>query len=179
MHVTAIVAMDRNRTIGGEGGGLPPWELLRDRDHFRAFTAGKHLLLGRVTYEEMRGWFTDHVPLVLTRSEDYEVPEGRTVGRVEEALTVAAEQGAEELCVIGGASIYENALPFVDELHLTRVETEVEGVKRFPDYLDGITWETVSEESHEADEDNTHAMTFLHLRRLHPCSLRPARMHWI
>jgi dihydrofolate reductase len=130
----------------------------------------------------MSGWFSDQVPLILTRNENYSPEDPGTdfhvVQSVEESLTVAAEAGVPELCVCGGAHIYEAALPFTDELLLTRVETEADGTVLFPAYEETIQWETVSETTHEADEENEFAMTFLHLRRTHPSSLRPSRMHW-
>jgi len=177
MHVTMIAAMARNRVIG-TGKGKIPWSLPRDREHFRNFTKGKHLLLGRVTYEEMSGWFSDHTPIVLTRKVDYQPEVGKAAHSVEESLTLAAEDGARELCICGGAHIYQAALPYTDELHLTLVDTEAEGRVLFPDYEDGISWEKVSEESFPADEENPHTMTFLHLQRKSPSSLRPSRMHW-
>lgn len=177
MHVTMIAAMARNRVIG-TGRGRIPWSLPRDREHFRSFTRGKHLLLGRVTYEEMSGWFTDQTPIVLTRQEDYQPETGRVAHSVEESLTLAAEAGARELCVCGGAHVYEAALPYTDELHLTVVDTEAEGSVVFPDYEEAIQWEIVSESSFPSDEENAHGMTFLHLLRKSPSSLRPSRMHW-
>lgn len=177
MHVTLIAALARNRVIGTGEGGIP-WDLPKDRERFREFTAGKALLLGRVTFEEMEGWFSDQTPIVMTSRENYEVADGVVVRRVEEAITIAAERGAEELCVCGGAHLYQIALPYVDEMFLTRVETDVAGELRFPDYEEAIRWETVAEESHPADPDHEYGFTFLHLRREHPSSLRPGRMHW-
>lgn len=177
MHVTMIAAMARNRVIG-TGKGQIPWSLPRDQRHFRSFTKGKHLLLGRITYEEMLGWFTDQTPIILTKQEGYAPEFGRVAHSVEESLTLAAEAGANELCVCGGAHVFQAALPFTDELHLTLIDTEAEGTVLFPDYEEAITWEVLSEEVFEADNENSHSMTFLHLRRVRPSSLRPSRMHW-
>ncbi len=177
MHVTMIAAMARNRVIG-TGQGKIPWNLPRDREHFRNFTHGKHLLLGRVTFEEMSGWFTDQSPLILSRQENYQPEVGTVVHSVEESLTLASEDGARELCVCGGSRVYEAALPYTDELHLTWLGSEAEGSVLFPNHEEGISWETVSEKSFPADEENSHGMTFLHLRRKSPSSLRPSQMHW-
>jgi len=171
-----IAAMARDRVIGTGSGGIP-WHLPRDVARFREFTAGKHLLLGRRTYEEMSGWFSDHTPIVLTRNEEFRADPGRVARSVDEAITEAAEDGADELSVIGGASVYAAALPYADDLYLTRIEADVEGRARFPDYADGIEWETITEESFEADAANEFAMRFVHLRRVRPSSLRPSRFH--
>ena len=177
MKVSMISAMDRNRTIGTPQGGIP-WRLPRDTHHFRTYTSGKHLLLGRKTIEEMEGWFTDQTPIVLTHSRSPDLPWSRVAHSVEEAVTEAFEDGATELVVSGGASVYAAALPYADDLWLTWVDTEVsEDGPRFPDYESGIQWETLSEEHHSADEDNSFAMTMVHLRRISPSSLRPGRLH--
>lgn len=180
-----IAAMDRHRVIGYPEGGLP-WRLPEDVRRFRAYTEGKHLLLGRRTFQEMTGWFSTHFPIVLTHERGFETSgPGRVAHTVEEAVTEAFEAGAKELVVIGGAKSFVAALPYADELVLTAVDTEVadakgrdlESLPRFPDYLDGIEWETLSEEHCPIDEENPMAMTFRTLRRLRPSSLRPGRLH--
>lgn len=176
MKITMIAAMDRNRVIGGAAGGLP-WRLPRDAQHFRDYTRGKHLLLGRRTYEEMLGWFTDQTPLVLTHRRDYQPATGRAAHTVDEAVAEAFELGAGELVVCGGGATFAAALPYADELRLTRVDAEVDGGAHFPDHEADHAWETVAEERHEADAENAHAMTFLTLRRVSPSSLRPSRLH--
>ncbi|MEM1443021.1 MAG: dihydrofolate reductase [Verrucomicrobiota bacterium] len=176
MHLTMISAMDRERVIGKSDGRIP-WHLPRDVDRFREFTRGKFLLLGRRTFAEMTGWFTDQTPIVLTRQENLVVENGWTVHDIEEAISTAAEQGAEELAVCGGAAIYTEALPYTDDLFLTKIETSVGEGTRFPDYESDIEWEEVQRENFPADEENEFAMSFLQLRRLHPSSLRPPRLH--
>lgn len=176
MKITMIAALDRDRAIGTAQGGLP-WRLPRDVSHFRAYTQGKHLLLGRRTYEEMTGWFTDHTPLVLTRRRDYVPPVGRAAHTVDEAVAEAFELGAPELVVCGGASVYLAALPYADELRLTWIDAASGGTARFPDHEADHDWETLESVRHEADAANAHAMTFVTLRRLRPSSLRPSRLH--
>lgn len=175
-----IAAMDRNRVIGKGEGGVP-WHLPRDVARFRSFADGKHLLMGRRTFEEMKGWFTNQTPIVLTHQPDYRPVVGRRAHSVEEAVTEAFEDGAAELMVCGGASVYTLALPYADELLLTLVDAadSFENSVVFPDYLTDVEWETLSEDYFDADEENSLAMTFLHLRRLSPSSLRPGRLHLI
>ena len=82
MKLSMISAMAHGRVIGTGHGGIP-WHLPRDVKHFREYTQGKHLLLGRRTFEEMLGWFTDHPPIVLTHNTNYD-PE---VGSVAQTST--------------------------------------------------------------------------------------------
>ncbi|MDF1825942.1 MAG: dihydrofolate reductase [Verrucomicrobiales bacterium] len=171
-----ISAMAQNWVIGTGKGGIP-WHLPRDTRRFREFTDEKFLLLGRRTFEEMTGWFTNQTPIVLTRDPDYKTDHGFVVNKVEEAISTAAEKGAGELAVCGGASVYDAALPYTDELFLTLIDGAIEGGAHFPDYDKDIEWKEISREAFPADEENEYGMTFLQLRRLHPSSLRPSRLH--
>jgi dihydrofolate reductase len=177
MHVTLIAALAHDRVIGTGNGGIP-WQLPRDAEHFRSFTAGKHMLLGRRTFEEMDGWFNrGQTPIILTSRDDYKSEIGFTAHSVDEALTEAAENGAEEVVVSGGASVYQSALPFTDELILTLVDADIAGEVRFPDYEAEIEWVLFHAQRHEPDDDNEFPMTFMTYRRVRPSSLRPARLH--
>jgi len=178
MHVTLIAAIAHDRVIGTGTGGIP-WHLPRDAEHFRSFTAGKHMLLGRKTFEEMDGWFTrGQTPIILTSREEYEPAIGFTAHSIDEALTEAAEDGADEVVVSGGARIYEAALPYVDELILTLVDADIEGAVRFPDYEAEIEWVLYHAQRYDPDEENEYPMTFMTLRRVRPSSLRPSRLHF-
>lgn len=143
MIVTLIAALGRDRVIGSVSGGIP-WDLPRDREHFRAYTARKWILVGRRTYGEMEGWFGERVPLVLTRDCAFRPhsPSHRPVASVAAALDLARESGAGELVVCGGAEVYARCLPFADRLILTRLELDVRtpGAVRFPDFESGPLW---------------------------------------
>jgi len=149
--------MTAQRVIG-TGSGIP-WHLPRDSAHFRAYTAGKAMLLGRRTYEEMIGWFTTQTPIVLTRDSGQTL-EGapRLVTSVEAAIEAARGLEMEELVVSGGAQIYAAALESADSLVLTLVDAEVEGVARFPEFKGSDDWHCRASEWHAADAENAHAM---------------------
>jgi len=143
MLVTLIAALARDGTIGSASGGIP-WDHPRDRRHFRAYTAGKWLLVGRRTYGEMDGWFGDRIPLVLTRDASFRPrsPGHRTVASVGGAIDLAQGNGAGELVVCGGGEVYAHCLPFADRLVLTRIEVDAacDGAVRFPDFASGSAW---------------------------------------
>ena len=150
--LTFIAAVSEDGFIS-RGQGVP-WKLPADVAHFRAYTAGKWLLLGRRTYEEMLGWFHDHTPLVLSRDESFVPSVGRRVGSVEEALLLTA---ADELVVCGGAQAYALALPQADRLVLTLVQTQLgEGVP-FPT-ITWSQWTEVSRKPYPADAQHAHAL---------------------
>lgn len=157
MKVSLIAAVARNGVIGSSGGGLP-WKLPRDARHFRSHTSGKWMLLGRKTYLEMAGWFTDQTPIVLSRSEQLRVPGGYLARSVLEAISLARRKGAEELVISGGAEVYRAALPFAGKMILTRIDAEFVGEARFPDF-DPEKWMLVNSEAWPTDPDNPHPVT--------------------
>lgn len=163
MTISLIVAISNNGVIGCREGGIP-WHLPRDRSHFRNYTAGKWLLLGRTTFQEMDGWFTDQTPLVLTSKTDLKVPHGYRVKSVEEAIYLARQKTAPELVICGGAEVYRQALPFVKKMIVTRVDTEVESGICFPN-VEEEEWELTMEETFPADQKNEFQMTFQILTR--------------
>ncbi|MGK0188192.1 MAG: dihydrofolate reductase [Verrucomicrobiales bacterium] len=168
--VTMICAMTHARVIGAQGGGIP-WHLPRDIAHFRAYTNGKFMLVGRKTFQEMNGWFTTQSPLILTSHENFQSEVGTAVHSVAEAMALAVQSRAScELLVSGGAQVYAAALPYADRLVLTIVDADIEGTAKFPDYLAHAHWTTISEQSFPADGDNQFGMTFLTLDRVRDIS---------
>jgi dihydrofolate reductase len=169
MRVTLIAAMDENRLIGTGEGGLPWKGIERDKAHFREFTKGKALLLGRQTFEEMIGWFdVGHRPVVVSREAGYRAESGFPVAAsVEEGIALAEARGEEELVVCGGATIYELALPLATDLVLTIVHERSEvgdGGACFPEW-EGLGFEEEKREWFGAGDGCGFGLTFLWLER--------------
>lgn len=95
---------------------------------FKKMTIGKTVLMGRKTFESLPKPLVDRKNVVLTRQTDFH-PEGcEIVHSIKEALELYT---AEELVVIGGADIYEQFLPFANQILLTKVEADIEGGDAF------------------------------------------------
>ena len=156
MHVSLIAALDRNRGIG-KGNDLP-WRLPDDLKRFKALTLGKPILMGRKTAESLGRALPGRANLVLTRSGRVPFEGMRAVASVDEALAIAPDGGAMELCVIGGAEIYALTFPRADKLYLTHVDTVVAEADAFFPEFDVSQWKAVGRESHAAD--NKHAFPF-------------------
>ncbi len=164
MTITCIVAMAENRVIGRDGD--LPWRLPADLKRFKRVTMGHTLVMGRKTWESIGRPLPGRTSVVLTKQVDYEVPEGvRVAASMDEAL--AGSAGEDEVFVIGGASVYAEALPRADRLVLTLVRTTSEGDVRFPD-LEERDWEIVGEEDRPADERNPHDLCFRTYERAQP-----------
>lgn len=161
--LTLIAAVSADGFIS-KGQGVP-WNLPRDRAHFRRATDGQWLLIGRRTFEEMLGWFRNHHPLVLTSREDFAPPLGKAVPSVVEALETARKQGARELFVCGGGGAYEAAMPLADRLVLTHVDNVLGSGVTFPAFRTE-EWHLISRQAFPADAENPHALVFATYERL-------------
>lgn len=135
LSIVAAVALDG---CIGRAGRLP-WDLPEDLALFRRLTRGKAVVMGRRTWESLpRRPLTGRLNLVLARRGDF--PGARRAGGLEEALALAGAAGAAEVWAIGGAGVYEAALPRAAAMHLTLVQARVpDGDAFFPAY-DAADW---------------------------------------
>jgi dihydrofolate reductase len=162
------IARARNGVIGKDGA--LPWRLKSDMAIFRAITMGKPVIMGRKTWESLpKKPLVGRTNIVLSRDGSFE-PHGALVCEdFSEAVQIAREQaeedGRDEVCVIGGASLFELALKRAARLYLTEVEAEVEGDVRL-DPIDESRWREVRREAHPASDDDQHPFTFRVLERL-------------
>jgi dihydrofolate reductase len=160
-RVSIIVAADEHGGIGRNGG--LPWHLPEDLKRFKALTLGKPIVMGRKTWDSIGRPLPGRRSLVISRQPDFTATGAEVFDSVEAALRAAAD--APETCVIGGAEIYRQALPYAEVIHLTRVHATVEADTHFP-RLDAGEWEEVAREDRASDERHAHALSFLTLRRL-------------
>ena len=136
---------------------------------FKATTLGKPILMGRKTWDSLpKKPLPGRMNIVLSRDESFE-PQGALVCTdFADALGIAREQaeedGASEVCVIGGVALFEVALPKTKRLYLTEVDAEPEGDAYFP-AIDESQWREVSREAHDAGENDDHAFVFRVLER--------------
>ncbi|MCY4283744.1 MAG: dihydrofolate reductase [Thiotrichales bacterium] len=160
--ITIVVAMAENRVIGRDGG--LPWHLPADMARFRTLTMGKPVVMGRRTHESIGRALDGRHNIVVTRRPDYGAPGCTVTSSLGAALDAVLEptSGAAEVMVIGGASIYEQALPITDRIHLTVVHASIDGDARFP-VLESGAWREVAREERSADERNGYDLSFIEL----------------
>ena len=132
----ALVAVYSDWGIGRNG--TQPVVLKADRAHFRELTAGAAVIVGRRTLGDFPGGkpLKGRDNLVVTRQE-LEIEGARVVHSTEDALAAAAEY--PRCLVIGGASIYREFFPYLDTVHVTKIDLAPESDSFFPnlDTLDG------------------------------------------
>jgi dihydrofolate reductase len=132
-RLTLVAAYAANRVIGDHG--RIPWHLSEDFAHFKATTMGGVLVMGRATYDSIGRPLPGRTTVVLTRDPAWSAPGVLVAHSLEEALALAADQPGETF-VVGGAQVYEQALPLATHQILTEVDQWPEGDATYPE-LDG------------------------------------------
>lgn len=161
MKLSLIVAMSKNRVIGRDN--KMPWHLSADLKRFRAITMNAPILMGRKTFESIGKPLDGRTNLILSKNPDYQ-PEGCLVFNSLETALNAAKNIGEELFIIGGATLYEIALPLAQRLYLTYIEAEFEGDTFFPEF-DFNEWNEIACERVTDDEKVAFSYRFLTLEK--------------
>lgn len=157
MILSIIVAFDERRLIGRDNG--LPWHLPADLKHFKSITMGHSMIMGRKTFESIGKPLPGRRSVVVTRKKGY-LPEGVTVVHsLEEALQLCS--GEDEVFVIGGAQIFEQAMPLASKLYITQIHHIFEGDTFFPE-IAREHWNLISTENHESDEKTHGLILFSH-----------------
>lgn len=154
------VAVARGGVIG-KAGGLP-WHLPADLKHFRAITMGKPIVMGRKTHESIGRVLPGRQNIVISGHPE-RVARGCAVMPSLQAALVFADVG-EEVMIIGGARLYQEALPWARRLYLTKVHADVNGDAYFPN-IDRGQWREVKRQERHADDSNAYPLSFLILER--------------
>ena len=154
--VNVIAAVARNRAIG-YGNKLLYW-LPDDLKRFKALTSGHTIIMGRNTYESLpKGALPNRRNIVLSRTVK-ELPGCELFGSLDEALANCKPD--EDIYIIGGASVYEQAMPKADRLLLTEVnDTPANADAFFPDYSE--EWKEESRVEHVKDERHNYDFAFV------------------
>ena len=150
MKISLIAAMSENRVIGRDN--KLPWHLAEDWKNFHKVTKGAPFIMGRKSYESEDMLYSDVLNIVMTRQEDYKVREKFMVAKdFDQALQLL--QPAEEIFVLGGAGIFELALPKASRLYLTIIPKKIEGDTYFPE-VNWSNWEMTASRWVNKDESN-------------------------
>ncbi|MDM1044156.1 dihydrofolate reductase [Myroides sp. 1354] len=154
--ITLIAAIAENRVLGKDNAII--WHLPDDFKHFKTLTSHHYIIMGRKTFESFPKPLPNRTHVIITRQQDYAVPENCiVVHSLREALTLT--QNEEEVFVIGGGEIYHQALEHADQLELTQIHASFDGDAFFPEFST-TEWQLVKESYHPQDERHAYAFTF-------------------
>ncbi|EAY4638048.1 type 3 dihydrofolate reductase [Salmonella enterica] len=160
MLISLIVATAQNRVIGK--GNAMPWHLPADLRHFKNITLGKPVVMGRRTFESIGRPLPGRRNLVISRNPEWQADGVEVAASLDDALALVS--GVDEVMILGGGQLYAEALPRADRLYLTLIDLTVEGDTYFPDYQ-RYSWQELERSTHQPDEKNPHAYTFVTLER--------------
>ncbi|EKF75478.1 dihydrofolate reductase [Alcanivorax hongdengensis A-11-3] len=166
IRLAMMVAKASNDVIGRDN--KLPWYLPNDLKYFKQVTFGKPVIMGRKTWESLKGPLPGRTNIVITRQPDYQAEGAKVVATLDEAIRLAENvafiDGQEEAVIMGGAEIYKLALPSADRLYLTEVHAQVEGDTYFPEY-DTDQWTEIAREDFAAQGPNPYDYSFVVYQR--------------
>jgi dihydrofolate reductase len=161
MTLSLVASVARNGAIGR--GNELVWDEPLDKQHFKRTTMGCPVVMGRKTWDSLPARFRP-LPgrrnIVVTRQRGWRADGAEAASSLDSALALAA--GAPRVCLIGGAQLFEQAMPLADELVLTEIDADFEGDVFFPPW-DRNAFDEVQRESHTSASGT--AFAFVTYRR--------------
>ncbi|MEP6835553.1 MAG: dihydrofolate reductase [Gemmatimonas sp.] len=146
-RVNLVLARAANGVIGHNNA--LPWHLPEDLAHFRKLTLGAPVIMGRRTWDSLPPRFRplpNRVNIVVTRQADWSAEGAVRAATLVEAIEHAAQSGAPEIWVIGGAQIYAESAPLATRVIITEIDREFDGDAFAPTF--GAEWHETARESH-------------------------------
>jgi dihydrofolate reductase len=146
-RIYLVAAVASNGIIGANG--RLPWHFPEELKHFKEVTLGYPVIMGRRTWESLKGPLPGRKNIVVTRTSGYRAPGATVVDSLEAALT--ASTGAPKAMVIGGQQLFAESLPVAAGLELTEIHRDYAGDTWFPEY-DRSRWKETRREARTASD---------------------------
>lgn len=135
MKVSIIAAIGRNRELGKDNNLL--WHIGEDLKRFRELTKGHSIIMGRKTWESLPiKPLPNRYNIVITRNLKFNPVGADVCTSIEDAIKKAKEIEKDEIFIIGGGQIYQQAIGLADKLYLTIIDAQKDADTFFPPYPD-------------------------------------------
>tara|TARA_E500000331_G_scaffold341001_2_gene372902 strand:- start:2587 stop:3069 length:483 start_codon:yes stop_codon:yes gene_type:complete len=131
VKTSIVVARSLNGVIGN--GSEIPWKVKGEQSLFKRITMGGTLVMGRKTFESIGRPLPGRTTIIISRNEHYRQDDCEVCPSIEAALQLGNEI-EKPIFVAGGGEIYRLALPIVDTVHISTIQTKVTGDIYFPDF---------------------------------------------
>lgn len=142
--IAIIVAVDKNNAIGFENRLL--FHIPGDLKRFKALTTGHTVVMGRKTFESLpKGALPNRRNIVLSGQKGISFAGAEVFGSLEEALSKTARN--EEVFIIGGASLYHQAMDIASCLHVTEIDATADKADTFFPEIDKERWKEKERET--------------------------------
>lgn len=153
--ISHLVAVSNELVIGVDND--LPWNLKDDLAHFKKYTLNKVIIMGRKTYESIGRPLPNRINYVISRTIK-EIDGAHVFNNLEEAMLSAEKHNKNldienEIVIIGGGYLFEETLPILNKLVITKVDCSVAGDVYYPK-IDMKNWELISSEPYTKDSDN-------------------------
>ncbi|MEK6730576.1 MAG: dihydrofolate reductase [Pseudomonadota bacterium] len=155
MNIIIVAAIAKNNVIGCKN--RLPWYLPADLAHFKRLTLHKSIIMGRKTYESIGHPLPQRDNIIVTSNQNYQAPGCKILHSLQAAIDSA---DSEDIMVIGGKSLYAQALPITAKMYLTYIDADIEGDVTFPDF-DKRQWQEVERIEHLADKKNIYSLAWV------------------
>ncbi|MEQ1528555.1 MAG: dihydrofolate reductase [Methylococcales bacterium] len=162
MKISLIVAMAENRAIGLNN--QMPWHLSADLKRFKQITMGAPILMGRNTFESIGRPLPGRTNIIISTNPHYQQSGCLLANSIEQALTIAGDL-AEQVFIIGGATLYEATLSRADLIYLTQIHQDFPGDTFFPE-IDTNQWLEIDREDINSDDSVAFRYSFIKLMRI-------------
>lgn len=159
-----VVAYDREGAIGKDNDLL--WksgEMKGDMSRFRELTMETTVIMGRKTLESIGRALPKRRNIVLTNQDSLDIPGVEIAHSLDEAYELA---GAVDTHVIGGSTVYTQAMSSVDRLYATEVDARISGADSYFPYSLPEQWAETVREKHTQDDDNIYDYDFVTYDRI-------------
>ena len=163
MKKCLIVAVADNYGIGVKNA--LPWHISEDLKYFKRTTRGYPVIMGRATYFSIGRPLPGRKNIVLNLGWDPIDADVVCAYSFDEAFAAAEATGADKCFIIGGASVYKAALPWMDLLYITHVHTEVKDADAFFPEIDPELWEKESVSETHTDPETGFKFEFVVYKR--------------
>jgi len=160
MILSILAAASENNVLGKDNALI--WHLGDDTAFFKKKTLEHTVIMGRKTFDSMGKPLPKRRNIVISRNETLKIPGTEVKNTLESALQTCESEN--EVFLIGGAELYQLALPLTDIIYLTRVHTIIDGDAYFPEINLDI-FKLVHSDNHIADLRNDYGYTFLTYER--------------
>lgn len=161
--MTIIAALDENNAIGNNNQLL--WHLPLDLKRFKSLTQNHVILMGRKTFESLGRPLPNRQNMVISSKADYQVPDNVYLfSSLPETIEVARSKDSNPY-IIGGGTIYSQALKYADTLELTLVHTQIDKADTYFPEIDFSEWNKTFDEFHPKDDKHLYDFRFVTYQR--------------
>jgi dihydrofolate reductase len=141
--ITVIAAMNKVMVIGIDN--KLPWHIPEDLKFFKEITLNKPIIMGRKTFESIGRVLPNRKNIVISNNPELILEGAFVYSSLIEAIN--DNKSFLEICIIGGAEIFKQAIEFADKLYLTIVDVKVINPTVFFPKINFNEWRLIKQNS--------------------------------